>query len=147
MLLLVSQSLIHYNCSISVSYPSSSNVKWKFNSMTLETEMTLFKRVELGQETIKSLNEFLPISVIYEILWIPSKKCNQTDKHQIFVLRAEVSRFCQLLSAARRITPLISVFKIMGTSQSQGQNRAQCFGYVNLWQIVTSYIYIFSSSP
>ena len=52
--LLFRQSVTLDNCSILVSYPSSSKVKcWK-NAMTLETQIPLVKRVELGQETIQS---------------------------------------------------------------------------------------------
>ena len=52
-LLLVRQPITQNNCSISVSYRSSSNVtRWK-NLLTLENKMKLLKRVELGQETIK----------------------------------------------------------------------------------------------
>ena len=65
--------------------------------------MTLFKRVELGQENVQSKIEILPFSLNYEISWKPSKKCNHTNKHMILILRAEVSRFCQMLSAARRM--------------------------------------------
>ena len=35
--------------------------------VTLENKMALFKRVELGQETLQSKNEVLPLSVKYEI--------------------------------------------------------------------------------
>ena len=59
-LLLVRQPITHNNCSISVSYRSSSNVtRWK-NLLTLENKMKLLKRVELGQETIKNRNEEFP---------------------------------------------------------------------------------------
>ena len=52
-LLLVRQPITQNNCSISVSYRSSSNVtRWK-NLLTLENKIRLLKRVELGQETIK----------------------------------------------------------------------------------------------
>ena len=64
-LLLVRQSVTKDNCSISVSYPSSSKVKvWK-NSVTLETEKPLFKKVELGQETVQRRNKVLPFFVNY----------------------------------------------------------------------------------
>ena len=52
-LLLVSQPITQNNCSISVSYRSSSNVTRLKNLLTLENKMKLLKRVELGQETIK----------------------------------------------------------------------------------------------
>ena len=71
--------------------------------MTLETEMTLFKRVKLRQETIQSKNEVLTFAVNYEISWRPSKKSNQTNKHRILIFRAEVSRFSQLLLVACRM--------------------------------------------
>ena len=102
-LLLVRQPITQNNCSISVSYRSSSNVtRWK-NLLTLENKMKLLKRVELGQETIKSKNEVLPFFVNYEIPWRPPFKCKQTNKHQIFNLRPAITRVCQLLSAARRM--------------------------------------------
>ena len=59
-LLLVRQPITQDNCSISVSYRSSSNVTCLKNLLTLENKMKLFRRVELGQETIKSRNEVLP---------------------------------------------------------------------------------------
>ena len=63
-LLLVRQPITQNNCSISVSYRSSSNVtRWK-NLLTLENKMKLLKRVELGQETIKSKNEHLPFLIM-----------------------------------------------------------------------------------
>ena len=40
----------------------------------------------------------------------PSKKCNQTNNHRIFSLKAEVSRFSHWLSAARRINTSEEVF-------------------------------------
>ena len=52
-LLLVRQPITQDNCSISVSYRSSSNVTCLKNLLTLENKMKLLKRVELGQETIK----------------------------------------------------------------------------------------------
>ena len=52
-LLLVRQPITQNNCSISVSYRSSSNVTRLKNLLTLENKMKLLKRVELGQETIK----------------------------------------------------------------------------------------------
>ena len=58
-LLLVRQSVTQDNCSISVSYPSSSKLKWWKNLSPLETEISLLKRVELGQETIQSRNKVL----------------------------------------------------------------------------------------
>ena len=67
--------------------------------MTLETEIPLFKIVELDQETIQSRNEVLQFFVNYG----DHKKGKQTNKHQIFKLTAAVSRFSQLLSASRRI--------------------------------------------
>ena len=67
--------------------------------MTLATEIPLFKRVELGQETIQSRNEILPVFVNYG----DHKQCKQTNKHQLFNLTAAVSRFSQLLSASRRM--------------------------------------------
>ena len=77
-------SVIQDNLSISVSYPSSSNVKCWTNLLTLETKMTPFKRGELGQQIWQSKIEFLPFSVNYESAWRLSKKCNQTNEHQIF---------------------------------------------------------------
>ena len=68
------------NCSISVSYRSSSNVTCLKNLSTLENKMKLFRRVELGQETIKSRNEVLPFFVNYEVPWRPPNKCKQTNK-------------------------------------------------------------------
>ena len=102
-LLLVGQSATQDKCSISVSHPRSSNVKLWENSVILETEIPLVKRVELGQETIQSRHEVLPFFVNYETPLRPSKKCKQPNKHQIFKLRAAVSRFSQLLSASRRM--------------------------------------------
>ena len=67
--------------------------------MTLETNITLLKMVELGQETIQMRNEVLQFFVNYG----DHKKFKQTNKHQIFNLTAAVSRFSQLLSASRRI--------------------------------------------
>ena len=64
-LLLVRKSATWDNCFISVSYPSSSKVKWWKNSVTLETKIPLFKRVKLGQETIQSRNEVFPFFVNY----------------------------------------------------------------------------------
>ena len=63
MLLLVSQSVIQGNCSLLVSFPISSEIEWKLISVTLETEMTILKRMELGQETIQSKNEVLSFDV------------------------------------------------------------------------------------
>ena len=102
-LLLVRQPTTQDNCSISVSYRSSSNVTWLKNLLTSENKMKLLKRVELGQETVKSKNEVLPYFMNHEIQWRPPYKCKQTNKHQVFNLRAAVSRVCQLLSAARRM--------------------------------------------
>ena len=65
--------------------------------------MKLLKRVELGQETIKSKNEVLPFFVNYEIPWRPPYKCKQTNKHQIVNLRVAITRVSQLLSAAHRM--------------------------------------------
>ena len=59
-LLLVREPITQDNCSISVSYRSSSNVTCLKNLLTLENKMKLFRKVELGQETIKSRNEVLP---------------------------------------------------------------------------------------
>ena len=102
-LLLVRQPITQNNCSISVSYRSSSNVtRWK-NLLTLENKMKLLKRVELGQETIKSKNKVLPFFVNDEIPWRPPYICQQTNKHQIFNFRAAITVVCQLLSAARRM--------------------------------------------
>ena len=67
--------------------------------MTLETEIPLFKRVELGHETIKIRNEVLNFFVNYE----DNKKRKETNKHQIFNLTAAVSKFSQLLSTSRRM--------------------------------------------
>ena len=104
--LLFRQSVTLDNCSILVSYPSSSKVKcWK-NAMTLETQIPLVKRVELGQETIQSKNFFL---AIFSELWRPAKKRKSTNKHQIFNLTAAVFRFSQLLSASRRINTSLEV--------------------------------------
>ena len=102
-LLLVRQPITQNNCSISVSYRSSSNVTWLKNLLTLENKMKLLKRVELGQETIKRKNEVLPLFVNYEIPWKLSYKRKQTNEHQIFNLRAAIIRVCWLLSAARRM--------------------------------------------
>ena len=102
-LLLVRQPITQNNCSISVSYRSSSNVTRLKNLLTLENKMKLLKRVELGQETIKSKNEVLPFFVNFEIPWRPPNKCKQTNEHQIFNLRAAITRVCQLLTAARRM--------------------------------------------
>ena len=102
-LLLVRQPITQNNCSISVSYRSSSNVTWLKNLLTLENKMKLLKRVELGQETIKSKNEVLPFFVNYEIPRRPPNKCKQTNEHQIFKLRAAITRVSQLLSAAHRM--------------------------------------------
>ena len=55
--------------------------------------------MELGQETIQSKNEVLPFLWIMETI----KKCKQTNKHQIFNLKAAVSRFSQLISTSRRM--------------------------------------------
>jgi len=74
--------------------------------------MKLLKRVELGQETIKSKNEVLPFFVNYEIPWRPPYKCKQTNEHQIFKLRAAITRVCQLLSAARRMNTSQEVLPI-----------------------------------
>ena len=65
--------------------------------MILETEIKLSKKVELDQETIQRKNEVLPFSMNYGIPWRPSMKCNQTKKDWIFIFRAGVSRFGQLL--------------------------------------------------
>ena len=64
-LLLVRQPITQDNCSISVSYRSSSNVTYLKYLLTLENKTKLFRRVELGQETIKSKNEVLPFFVNY----------------------------------------------------------------------------------
>ena len=71
--------------------------------------MARLKRVELGQETLQSENEVLPFSVNYEIPWMPSKNCNQTNGHQIILLKSELSRLCKLLSAARRMNTFYEV--------------------------------------
>ena len=71
--------------------------------------MILLKRVELGQETIKSMNEVSQFFGNYEIQWRTSKKCKETNKHQIFNLRAVVSRVCQLLTAALRMNTYLEV--------------------------------------
>ena len=99
-LLLVRQPITQNNCSISVSYRSSSNVTWLKNLLTVENKMKLLKRVELGQETIKCKNEVLPFFVNYEIPWRPPNKCKQTNEHQIFNLRAAITKVSQLPSAA-----------------------------------------------
>ena len=97
-LLEVRQSATHDNCSVSVSYPSSSKVKgWK-NLVTLEAI-----RVDLNQETIQSWKEVLPFFVNYEAWWRPSKKSNQTNEHHKLNLRAAESRFSHLLSASHRM--------------------------------------------
>ena len=74
--------------------------------------MKLLKRVELGQETMKSKNEVLSFFVNYEIPWRPPYKCKQTNKRQIFKVRAAITRVCQLLSAARRMTTSEEVLPI-----------------------------------
>ena len=102
-LLLVRQPITQNNCSISVSYRSSSNVTRLKNLLTFKNKLKLLKRVELGQETIKSKNEVLPFFVNYEISRRPPYKYKQTNKHQIFNLRPAITRVLQLLSAARRI--------------------------------------------
>ena len=51
-LLLVRQPITQDNCSISVSYRSFINVTCLENLLTLKIKMKLFRRVELGQETI-----------------------------------------------------------------------------------------------
>ena len=111
-LLLVRQPITQNNCSISVSYRSSRNVTWLKNLLTLENKMKLLKRVELGQETIKSKNEVLPFFVNYEFPWRPPFKCKQTNKHQIFNLRPAITRLRQLLSAARRMNTSWEVLPI-----------------------------------
>ena len=63
------------------------------NSVTLETEIPLFKTVELGQETIQSRNEDLQFFANHGY----HKKCKQTNKHHILNLTAAVSKFSQLL--------------------------------------------------
>ena len=65
-LLLVRQTVTQGNSSISVSYHSFSKVILWTNLVTIETEITLFKRVELCQETIQSEIIVLPIFVNYE---------------------------------------------------------------------------------
>ena len=77
-LLFARQSVTQDNCSILVSYPSSSKVKLLKFSDLQETEITHFKRVELCQETIQSRYEVMPLFVNYEMPWWPSKKCKQT---------------------------------------------------------------------
>ena len=59
--------------------------------------------MELGQETMQSRNEVLQFFVNYETPWRPSKKCKQTNEHQIFNLTAAVSKSSQLLSASFRM--------------------------------------------
>ena len=77
-LLLVRQSITQDNCSISVSYPSYSDVAWLKNLLTQEINRKLWKRVELGQETIKSKTEglhFMSIMKFHEEhLWNVNKK-------------------------------------------------------------------------
>ena len=58
-LLLVRQSVFQSNLSLSVSYHSFSKVKWWTNFVTIETEITLFKRAELCQEPIQSKKPLL----------------------------------------------------------------------------------------
>ena len=65
LLLLFIQSVTKDIFSSSVFYLSSSKVKWWKNSVTLETEIPLFKRVELCQETIQSRNEVFPFFLNY----------------------------------------------------------------------------------
>ena len=101
-LLLVRSPITQDNCSISVSYRSSSNVTCLKNLLTLENQMKLLKRVELGQETIKSRYKVLPFFVNHEIPWRPPNKYKQTKKHNIFNFTKAVTRVCQLLSAACR---------------------------------------------
>ena len=68
--------------------------------MTLETEILLFKRVELGQENILSRNEILQFYVIYG----DDKNClKKNNKHRIFNLTAAISRFSLLLPASCRM--------------------------------------------
>ena len=74
--------------------------------------MKLLKRVELGQETIKSKDEVLPFFVNYEIPWIPPFDCKQTNEHQIFNLRPAITRVSQLLSAARSMITSSEVLPI-----------------------------------
>ena len=78
-LLLVRQPITQDNCSISVSYRSSSNVTCLKNLLTLENKMKLFRSVELGQETIKSRNEFFPFFRNYEVPWKTLNSCKQTN--------------------------------------------------------------------
>ena len=65
LLVLIRQSVFQSNLSISVSYHSFSKVKWLTNLVFIETEITLFKRVELCQETIQSKK------LIYRELFYP----------------------------------------------------------------------------
>ena len=73
-LLLVRQIVTQGNSSISVSYHSFSKVILWENLVTIETEITLFKRVELCQETTQSKNVVLPFCVNYETPWSTSKR-------------------------------------------------------------------------
>ena len=62
--------------------------------MILETKMTLFKNVELGQETIQSNNEVLSFFVSYKISW------------RFFLLACQVP---SLVTLVRRVILLIAV--------------------------------------
>ena len=74
-LVLVRQSVFQSNLSISVSYHSCSKVKWWTNFVIIETEITLFKRVELCQETIQSKKAYLQRPVL-PFPWQPCQKHN-----------------------------------------------------------------------
>ena len=63
----IGQAVFQSNLSISVSYHSFSKVEWWSNLFTIETGITLFKRVELCQKAIQSKNSlykefFLPFT-------------------------------------------------------------------------------------
>ena len=73
LLVLVRQSVIQSVLSISVSYHSCSKVKWWTNFVFIETEITLFKRVELCQETIQS-KKLIYKELFYPLLGSPARR-------------------------------------------------------------------------
>ena len=73
LLVLVRQSVLQSNLYISVSYHSCSKVKWwrEKKKFFIETEITLFQRKELCQETIQS-KKLIYRELLYPLLVSPA---------------------------------------------------------------------------
>ena len=80
----IGQAVFQSNLSISVSYHSCSKVKWWTNFVIIETEITLFKRVELCQETIQS-KKLIYRELFYPFLGRPARSIISFVTISIFV--------------------------------------------------------------